>query len=55
LAGLGVEAALTDWVRMYQDLLVELGTLATDRDLSRVHIFLHLLVPSGKGFIPGWV
>src|SRR5260221_2163344 len=34
LAGLGVEAALTDWVRMYQDLLVELGTLATDRDLS---------------------
>ena len=32
--GLGVEAALTDWVRMYQDLLVELGTLATDRDLS---------------------
>jgi TnpA family transposase len=34
LAGLVVEAALTDWVRMYQDLLVELGTLATDRDLS---------------------
>lgn len=45
LAGLGVEAALTDWVRMYQDLLVELGTLATDRDLSSDALREQLVAP----------
>jgi TnpA family transposase len=43
LASVGVDAQLTDWARLYRDLLGQLGTLATDRALSSEALREHLM------------
>jgi hypothetical protein len=43
LAGIGVDAELTDWARLYRDLFGEVGALAIDRDLSSEALREHLV------------
>jgi TnpA family transposase len=42
-AGVGIDAELTDWARLYRDLLGEVGALAADRDLSSEALRDHLM------------
>jgi hypothetical protein len=43
LAGVDVDAELTDWARLYRDLLGAVGALAADRDLSSEALREHLV------------